>query len=71
MARGKRKPVTMTERLQDAVNASPLSFRALEHETGVLRQTLMKFARGESSLRLDKADKLAEHFGLELTKRKD
>ncbi len=61
----------MTKRLRDAVNASPLSFRALEHETGVFRQTLMKFARGESSLRLDKADKLAEYFGLELTTRKD
>ena len=71
MARGRRKPVTMTERLRVAVNASPLSFQALERETGLLRQTLMKFARGESSLRLDMADKLAEYFGLELTKRKD
>lgn len=61
----------MTERLRDAVNASPLSFQALERETGLLRQTLMKFARGESSLRLDMADKLAEYFGLELTGRKD
>ena len=63
--------MTMTRRLRVAVNASPLSFQALERETGLLRQTLMKFARGESSLRLDMADKLAEYFGLELTERKD
>ncbi len=61
----------MTTRLRDAINDSPLSFKALEKETGVLRQTLMLFARNESSIRLDKADKLAEYFGLELTKRKD
>ena len=71
MPKRKRKPMTMTRRLRVAVNASPLSFQALERETGLLRQTLMKFARGESSLRLDMADKLAEYFGLELTKRKD
>jgi len=61
----------MTTRLRDAVNDSPLSFAALERETGLLRQTLMKFSRGETSLRLDKADLLAAYFGLELTQRKD
>ncbi len=61
----------MTDRLRDAINDSPLSFKALERETGVLRQTLMTFARSESSLRLDNADKLADFFGLELTARKD
>ena len=60
----------MTERLRKAVNNSPLPFQALERETGVLRQTLMKFARGETSLRLDKADKLAEYFCLELVQRR-
>ncbi|MDZ4658706.1 MAG: helix-turn-helix transcriptional regulator [Bythopirellula sp.] len=57
----------MTNRLRKAVNDCPLPFQALERETGVLRQTLMKFARGDSSLRLDMADKLAAYFGLELT----
>ncbi len=59
----------MTERLRKAVNDCPLPFQALERETGVLRQTLMKFARGETSIRLDMADKLAAYFGLELTER--
>ncbi len=31
---------------------------------------MMKFARGKQSLRLDKADVLAEYLGLELVKRK-
>jgi hypothetical protein len=43
-----------------------MSFKGLERETGVLRQSLMKFARGEQSLRGDAYDKLAVFFGLEL-----
>ena len=63
-----RKP-TMTELLQKALNKAK-SFKAIERDTGVLRQSLMKFARGEQSLRLDKADVLAEYFGIEV-RRKD
>ena len=48
-----------------------LAFIELERQTGVLRQSLMKFARSEQSLRLDQADKLAAFFGLELTPRKE
>lgn len=59
---------TLTEALRDAISESELSFKALEGETGVLRQSLMKFAAGESSLRLDMADKLAEYFGLKISK---
>ena len=43
-----------------------MSFAALERETGVLRQSLMKFARGEHCLRGDAYDKLAAYFGLAL-----
>jgi transcriptional regulator with XRE-family HTH domain len=71
MAKHRHKPKALTKRLRDAINASPLSFQALERETGVLRQTLMPFARGESGMRLENADRLAEHFGLELTEQKD
>lgn len=61
-----RPQTTITETLRDAINASELSFRAIETQTGVIRQSLMKFSRGEQSLRLDQADKLAAFFGLEL-----
>ncbi len=70
MSKRKKKPMTITDHLRDAVNDCPLSFQALEQETGVTRQSLMRFARSEASLRLDFADKLAEYFGLELTERK-
>ena len=60
----------ITDALRKAIRDSDLPFLTLEQETGVLRQSLMKFSRGETSLRLDVADKLAAYFGLELTERK-
>ena len=51
--------------LNDAVNNGS-SFREIERETGIVRQSLMPFARGEQSLLLSKADKLATYFEFEL-----
>jgi plasmid maintenance system antidote protein VapI len=53
----------MTDLLRAAL-AEAESLRAVERATGVKRQSLMKFVRGEQTLRLDAADKLAEHFGI-------
>lgn len=61
----KTKPNTMTATLRMAITASGMSFKALERETGIKRQSLMKFVAG-TSLRLDMADRLAVYFGLEL-----
>ena len=61
-----KKPANITDTLRDCINSSELPFLRLEAETGVLRQSLMKFSRSEQSLRLDQADKLAEFFGLDL-----
>jgi len=60
-----RKGQTLTEALRQAIAESGLSFKRLERETGLKRQSLMKFARAEQSLRLDLADKLATFFGIE------
>lgn len=60
----------MTEAILEAIADSGMSFKALERETGVLRQSLMKFAAGEQTLRLDKAEKLAEFFCIEVVRRK-
>jgi plasmid maintenance system antidote protein VapI len=60
----KRLPIT--DLLREAINEGDVSFLKLQKETGVLRQSLMKFARGESTIHLDAADKLADYFGLEL-----
>lgn len=62
--------LTITDTLRKAIADSGKSFLALERESGVVRQSLMKFARGERHMRGDQLDKLAEYFGLELVARK-
>ena len=66
MATRSKKPKTLTDTLRQAIADSGLAFAELERQTGVIRQSLMKFARGESTIHLEAADKLAEFFGLEL-----
>lgn len=56
----------MTESLKRAIESSELSFKALERETGVTRQSLMAFMKGERTLRLDMADRIADYFGLQI-----
>lgn len=53
----------MTEHLRSALNECP-SIRAVARETGLRHNSLALFARGEQSLRLDLADRLAEYFGI-------
>ena len=60
----------MTTALRRAIAEGNVSFHEIERQTGLKRQSLMKFAAGEQSLRLDLADKLADYFGLEVVKRK-
>ncbi len=60
----------MTDVIRQAIVESGMPLLTLSNETGVARASLIRFVRGERSLRLDCADKLAEFFGLELTKRK-
>ena len=59
--------MTMTDTLRKAIADSGKTFLALERESGVKRQSLMKFARGERHMRGDQLDKLVEYFGLQLT----
>ncbi len=57
---------TMSETLRNAIAKSGIAHIALERATGVKRGSIMRFVRGERSLRLDKADALAQYFGLTL-----
>ena len=57
----------MTELLREALMRAE-SLNAVEKATGLKRQALAKFMRGEQSLRLDLADKLAAHFGIDCTR---
>jgi transcriptional regulator with XRE-family HTH domain len=65
----KRKP-TMTDVLKTAIERSGKTRYQIAQDTGVLQTSLSRFMRGETSLRLDKADVLAEYLGLELVSRK-
>ena len=67
----KKEPQPITEALRQAIADSGMNFKALERETGVLRQSLMKFARDEQSLRGDLMDKLSPcSLGYTLSKKK-
>jgi hypothetical protein len=59
----------LREKLNEAI-AGGETFQGIEKACDVLRQTLMPFARGECSMRLDKADQLADYLGLELKRRR-
>jgi plasmid maintenance system antidote protein VapI len=56
----------MTAALKKAIADSGMAHIAIERATGVQRASIMRFLRGEQSLRLDMADRLATFFGLEL-----
>lgn len=60
---------TMTKLLREAL-ADAESLRAIETTTGIHRASLRRFRDGQTSLRLDIADRLAEHFGIECQRRK-
>ncbi len=55
---------TISDVLRDAIRKSGASQYEIERATGVKRASIIRFLRGETSLRLDKADALAAYFGL-------
>jgi len=57
---------TMIEILKKAIRDSGLPDIRLGELAGVNRQSIARFMRGETSLYLDAASKLAEFLGLEL-----
>ncbi len=54
----------MTDLLRKAL-AEAESLNSVAVATGVQKASLIRFLRGEQSLRLDLADKLAAYFGIE------
>lgn len=57
---------TLTDVLRAAIIERDLPLLTLQQETGVPRASIMRFLRGERSLRLDIAEKLATYLELEL-----
>lgn len=61
-----QKTKSMTDVLRQALVDSELPLLTISKGAGVARPSLIRFVRGERSLRLDCADKLAAYFRLEL-----
>ena len=61
---------TMSDVLRQTIRESGIPLLTLAEATGVQRASIGRFLNESQSLRLDCADKLAAHFGLELVKRK-
>jgi transcriptional regulator with XRE-family HTH domain len=70
MSKQKRKS-TLTEALRNAIQQSGLTQYRLAADTGVPAGSIMRFTRGDQSIRLDKADLLADHLGLYLVRDPD
>jgi len=66
MRRKTNKPGMMTAALRRAIAEGGMTFLGMEQATGIRRQSLMTFARDESTLRLDAADVLARYFGFKV-----
>jgi hypothetical protein len=60
---------TITSELLKAIRASGQSHGFIARATGIDKAALGRFVSGNQSLRLDRADTLAAHFGLVLTKK--
>jgi hypothetical protein len=56
----------ISDLLRRTIAESGISYNALQRETGVTRASIMRFVRGDQSIRLDMADRLAAYLNLEL-----
>jgi len=65
MSKGRTK-LTITDVLKATVEQSGLTLYRIGRGAGVPESSLLRFMRGETSLRLDKADRLAAYLGLHL-----
>jgi plasmid maintenance system antidote protein VapI len=63
-----RSPIS--DLLRRTIAESGIPYKRLERETGVTRASIMRFVRGDQSLRLDMADRLAAYYGLALGKQR-
>jgi transcriptional regulator with XRE-family HTH domain len=71
MGKSKSKPkAPLSDVLKVEMLKSGLTRYEIAKRTGVPPTSLMRFLRGETSLRLDKADAIAECFGLQLVKKR-
>lgn len=62
-----RTGLSLTDLLRQRIIESGLPYIELERRTGVIRQVLMAFSKGEQrGIRLEAVEKLMAYFGLEV-----
>jgi plasmid maintenance system antidote protein VapI len=74
MSNADNEPTPISDLLRrtilEAVESGRTSYKALQRETGVTRARIQRFVDGRTYLRLDKADRLAAFFNLELRRKR-
>jgi transcriptional regulator with XRE-family HTH domain len=65
MSKSRPQP-TLTDVLRATIERSGLTRYRIAKETGIPEGNLGRFLRGDMSIRLDKADRLAAYLGLQL-----
>ena len=62
----KPRRLTIADSLKQAIKASKKTVNAIAVESGIAQPVLQRFVAGTRDLKLATAQKLADHFGLEL-----
>jgi len=70
MSRKKTSEPNLTEQLLAAIEDSGKSINSISIAAGVPQPVLQRFASGERDIRLETAAKIADYFGMRLTKPK-
>ena len=60
--------MALQDQLRQAIKDSDLSLYRIAKGSGIAYQVLHRFARGERDLTLETATKLADYFGMRLTR---
>jgi plasmid maintenance system antidote protein VapI len=60
--------VALQDQLRQAIEDSGLTLYRIAKGSGIAYQVLHRFARGERDLTLETATKLADYFGMRLTR---
>jgi len=62
--------MSLTQQLREAIAGSGVTLYRVAKDTGIPYAVVHRFANGERSINLETADRLAEFFGMHLTRPK-
>jgi len=62
--------MSLSKQLRKAIETSGLSLYRISKDAGIGYATLFRFASGQRLIKVDVADKLADYFGMRLTRPK-